>query len=379
MSTYLMLWLIRYSQNMNVERLKTILEAIQKDLKSTGVIAEIQNLRNHLQNTINQPQQPTHQQNLVKTKSSVSKKLNSSASNNFSPGWLQIIDEIGDSSLFGTELAEKIDSIFEKNQITPQAALTEIDEIVNSLTAFNSSLEQTVKGLNGLGIESDDLDAGECEIGYSIPRAFVNNKLTELESEIHELNFILNNISEVIHGEKVEYEVKTISSSDFLLYVSAGLSVTSFLGVALEKIITTYKTILEIKKLRKDLKDKGVPDKETKGIEKHANESMGKEIKKIVDEAIKEHYKEKNAERKNELTNGLTISLNKLSNRIDKGFNVEIRVKELPEPEEETELTEEQKVQIESIQQIQSSSKALEFIKISGEPILQLEEENGKK
>ncbi|MEL6559056.1 MAG: hypothetical protein AAFQ94_12785 [Bacteroidota bacterium] len=364
---------------MNVERLKTILEAIQKDLKSTGVIAEIQNLRNHLQNTINQPQQPTHQQNLVKTKSSVSKKLNSSASNNFSPGWLQIIDEIGDSSLFGTELAEKIDSIFEKNQITPQAALTEIDEIVNSLTAFNSSLEQTVKGLNGLGIESDDLDAGECEIGYSIPRAFVNNKLTELESEIHELNFILNNISEVIHGEKVEYEVKTISSSDFLLYVSAGLSVTSFLGVALEKIITTYKTILEIKKLRKDLKDKGVPDKETKGIEKHANESMGKEIKKIVDEAIKEHYKEKNAERKNELTNGLTISLNKLSNRIDKGFNVEIRVKELPEPEEETELTEEQKVQIESIQQIQSSSKALEFIKISGEPILQLEEENGKK
>ncbi len=197
--------------------------------------------------------------------------------------------------------------------------------------------------------------------------------MKSLNKEVAELNFILTTLSEAVTGEKTEFEVRTISSSEFLFVVSVGIYLAKVVSEVLEKIIDNYKKILEIKKLRNELKAAGVADKDTKGIEQHANNSMEIEITLLTNEIIANSPIKDNS-RKNELRNGVTIALNKIANRIDCGFNIEIRVKELPEAKE----TENKEI-IEMINVIKSNSKIMEFIKSGGQPILQLTESETQK
>ncbi|WP_179349772.1 hypothetical protein [Winogradskyella pacifica] len=358
---------------MNVERLHRILKDLDHLIKTEKIVTLLQQVRDHLQNQVSQPNQPAHQTNLVSALNKLYETLANSEYNNYSPSWKEIIEEISENVLFGIPLKKEIKEILSSNAITPAKALEDIKSIFNNLQAFQTATKSTLTGFKTLGIEEEDLEQGECELGYTIPRNYVENKLSELKNEIGELNFILNNISEAVTGEKQEYKVKTISSSDFLLYVIIGLQVADVLSKATERILNHYKQILEIKVLRNQLKEKGVPASKTKSIETHANGMMRDEIKAIAKEVIAEHYEGENG-RKNELENGLIISLNKLANRIDKGFNVEIRVESLPEPEEEEESTAEYEAKSELINSIKESSRKIEFIDTGGESILKLSE-----
>jgi len=358
---------------MNVERLHRILIDLDRDIKTDKIITLVQQIRDHLQNQVNQPNQPTHQTNLVNSLNNLYKALDNSKFNDYSPSWKEIISEISGEMELGIPLKNRIEGILASNSITPANALEEIKKIFDNLQEFQTAIKSTLTGLKALGIEEEDLEAGQCELGYTIPREYVENKLSELKDEIGELNFILNNISEAVTGEKQEYEVKTISSSDFLLYVIIGLQVAEVLSNATERILNIYKGILEIKLLRNQLKEQGIPASKTKSIETHANGMMKEEIKSIVKEVMDEHYNGENG-RKNELQNGLTISLNKLANRIDKGFNVEIRVQSLPEPMENEEPTEEYEAKSELINSIKESARNIKFIDTGGESILKLPE-----
>lgn len=360
---------------MNVERLHRILIDLDKDLKSSKIVQLINQVQTHLQHQVNQPNQPTHQTNLVTGLEKLYKALEQSAYNNYSPGYLQVISEISGDIEFGLNLKNKLKNILSSNAITPAKALKDIREIHEKTTAFQTAITNTIESFKTLGIQSEELEAGECEFGYTIPRKHIENKLSSLKEEIAELSFILNHISEAVNGEKEEFKVKAISSSDFLLYIIIGLQVADVISKATERILNHYKQILEIKNLRNQLKEKGIPATKTKEIEKHANGMMEEEIKKIAKEVIEEHYNGENG-RKNELENGLIISLNKLANRIDNGFNVEIRVKPLVEPKEEEEVPEDYQEKVELVSRIQQSAKNIEFIETKGESILGLKEKN---
>jgi len=328
-----------------------------------------------LQNQVNQPNQPAHQTNFIKSIENLYKALTYSKYNNYSPSWKQVINEVAVDNLFGIKLKSKIENILSANSITPAKALSDIKEINISYKKFKSAITSTLNGFEELGIEEEKLQPGQCELGYTIPRKFIDNKLSSFKNEIKELSFILNHISEAVVGEKQEFKIKTISSSDFLLYVIIGLQVADVLSKATERILNHYKQILEIKVLRNQLSEKGVPANNTNSIDSYANGMMESEIKKIAKDVLDEHYKGDNG-RKNELENGIVFALNKLANRIDNGFNVEIRVEPLPKPKKDENITEQEQTKIDLLNSIQENSEKIEFIETDGESILQLPENN---
>ena len=361
---------------MNVERLHRVIFDFQKDLQQTNILALIQAVKDNLQNVVNQPNQPAYQTNLVASIEELNKGLHSSKYNSYTPMFKETIAEITNRTNFGEDLKNGIERIFATNAITPAKALEDIGKIHSEIALIQTGITNTINGLESLNIEKEELEPGECELGYTIPRLFVENKLVELKNEISELNFILNIITEAVTGKTEEYKVKTISSSQFLLYVIIGLQVADVLSKATERILNHYKQILEIKVLRNQLSEKGVPAKETTPIEKYANSLMETEIKKIAKEIIDEHY-EGEKTRKNEIENGLTIALNKLANRIDNGFNIEIRVEPLPKAKEE-EKNSEYESQVNLINSIQLSAKKIDYIEAKGKSILHLPEKNEK-
>lgn len=362
---------------MNVERLHRVIFDFQNDLQKTNLLDVLQSVRDNLQNIVNQPNQSVYQTNLVTSIEELSKSLHNSKYNSYTPMFKETIAEITNEMKFGEELKKQIDDIFASNLITPAKALEDIDKIFNDITNVMTGIANAIGGLESLNIEKEELEPGTCELGYTIPRKFINNKLVELKNEISELNFILNIITEAVTGKNEDYKVKTISSSEFLLYIILSLNVANTLSKATERILNHYKQILEIKVLRNQLAEKGVPAKETISIEKYANSLMETEIKKIAKEIIDEHYNGENG-RKNEIQNGLTIALNKLANRIDNGFNVEIRVEPLPKPDKEK-TDENYESNSELIKSIQKSANNIDYIEARGKAILQLPESEQNK
>jgi hypothetical protein len=358
---------------MNAERLHAIAVALYKEMTDNNTVEKLQNLVESLQNVVNNPH-PSHQQNLANSLKVMYATVTDTPSDKFSPTWRQILTDIDGEDLFGQTLKTSIESIFARNQITLAVAMEELQQLHNRLKIFKIALNGCISAFQEFNIGDEKLTSGECEVGILIPRQAVDNHLLNFADELKDLSFIFNTFSEVATGKIDGLSIKTISSSDLLVYLSAAAPYAACLAVAIERTVSLYKQLLEIRKLHQELRVQGVPDNQTSGIENYANQLIEKGIETVSKEIVEQFYKENDKGRKNELTTAVRVSLNMLANRIDKGFNLEVRVE--PMAKEETEDADKADTQ-QFINLIQAATKNMRFLKLDGNPILKLPE--GKK
>lgn len=361
---------------MNAERLHVIAKAVKDDLSNTNIEGLLKQLLGNLQNHVNQPNQGQYQQNVSNVRTALYQALENSTSNDFPPTWRQALSELGATELLGLELRMKIEEIFSRNQITPSVAHSEIGKIYTKVNTLQAAFSQITEAFSQLSIGADDIEPGHCELGILIPRLFINNNLTEFGEEIAELDKILGVFAEISTGSRPDFKIRTVSSSDLTIFLDALPEIGACLAVAVERLIALYKTLLEIRKLNNGLKSQGVPAQSLEGVEGHANKIMDDGIDKLTSEIMKQFYKKKDDARKHELTIELKIKLKEIAARIDRGYNVEIRVKSVRAADgkggDKTDAA--QHVSI-----IQAAAKALQFMKQVGEPILSLPEVRPKK
>ena len=355
---------------MNAERLHAIVLSLSQEMSKNNVVGRMEELINALQRVVNQPH-PSHQQSLAQSLKAMYAAVTDAPSDNFSPAWRQILREIDGEDMFGNPLKVDIENVFARNQITPAVALEELQQLHQRLQAFKNALDQISSALQHFKIGDEKLTPGEAEIGILIPRDAVSNQLLDFAKELKELSFILNTFSEVATGKKDDLVIRTISSSDLLIHLQAAAPYAACLAVSVERVVALYKQLLEIRKLKQEIEKQGVPDKETTGIENYANQLMEKGIEKIAIEVVNEHHKKGDKARKNELTNAVRISLRRFANRVDHGYNIEVRVE--PLVKQEGQDKEEPELQG-AIAAIQSASRNMQFMKLEGKPILSLPE-----
>lgn len=360
---------------MNVEKLHKLAADLNEEDKSKKITKGFQLVISSLQNIINTPQQPALQNELTSQLNSLYELLGDSIVNELSPAWYQLLVELGIDDVFGDKLSQTIRGIIERNGITPASAKEELAGLAGKLKNTIGSFNQLTAGLKTFNIGFDELGEGECEIGILIPRVFIDNSFESLKDEIGELNFILNIFSEFFSGEKKTYELRTLSTTDPLITVGTSIVIAAGIAKCIGYVIDNYKKLLEIKELKRKLKEQDVPDGYLQGIEEHCNDYMAKKIEELTTELNKTHNAIEDKHRKNEILNGIRISLNKIANRIDRGFNFEVRVNEpeSPETDDENENIGET-TETAFYNEITSASKAMQFLKAEGNPILNLPE-----
>jgi biotin-(acetyl-CoA carboxylase) ligase len=359
---------------MNTERLHAITIEVLNDIKNTNTQSILQQLVKALQNQVNQPQTSEFQQQVSTHLTTLYTSLKNSHSNDFSPAWKQALQELGLNDLLGTSLHNRIKGIFERNKITPSVALQEIQDINKQFSTSKTSLEQIVSSFEVLKIGSEELKPGQCEIGILVPRLAINNKLSDFAIDLEEIDKIFGTFSELTTGARPGFNIRSVSSSDLSVFLDMLPVVAAGIAIAVERIVGLYKQILEIRKLHGELKEKGVPKKDLKGVMNHANTIMEKGIEQLVKDLLKKYYKNNDDGRRNELSIELRFSLNKIAKRIDKGYSVEVRVKPLSEGKDDIKKGEVTHKDTVHFQDILSASKNIEFIKLEGEPILTLPE-----
>ncbi len=358
---------------MNAERLNAVLLALKAEYDSQDIDRKLQSVVEKLEQVVNS-NHSSYQQELANALKLFRTSTNNAKSDLFSPMWRQILVEIGAEPLIGQALREHVDGILETNSITPAVALEEIRKIHSRVKSLRQAINQGADSFKYLGIGSERLNPGECEIGVLVPRSAIENRLLNFAAELKEIDFIVNTFTEIATGQREQIALKTVSSSDLLVYLSSNLPSAACIAVAVERVVALYKQLLEVRKLHGELRKQGVPAESIKGIESHANEIMSKGIEQLSVEIVAKYYHKKDGGRKNELITAAKVSLNKLANRIDRGFNVEVRVEQLAEGSAESKNEEKNQ----AVHTIFAASANMKFLKVDGPPILQLPESTEK-
>jgi hypothetical protein len=352
---------------MNAERLHIIALALKNDLEENEIIRKLDALVSSLQTFVGSNNTGT-QKSLVDARTAFYEAIAQSVVDSFPPAWKQILEEIGGIELFGSPLSEEIQRLFAENQMTPSVALEEMRALSSRLNEFQRNLVKLIEAAEFFDIGAEELSPGEAEIGISIPRRAVNNDLEGFTDELEEEKFILDTFSELTAGHKESLEIRTLSSSALLVYLGASTSLAVVVAKAVDFVVGKYKTILEIKKLQLEIQRLEMPDEISEKTKDYVNGVMDSAIEKFAVELVKEHYKQKDSGRRNEMTNGVRISLNRIANRIDRGFNFEVRI-EPPDEAGASQDSVEKAVKI-----IQAASANMQYMKLEGPPILALPE-----
>lgn len=359
---------------MNVERLLEIAKDVKADLTATGTVAKFGALVDALQQAVNQPQQPQPQGAFESAYANLLNSLETAPSNSFTASWTQTAREIGAEGLLGHQLAERVVTIITTNQITRQTALEELKQIRPRLVSLSEGVDGLINAIGKLGFVPADLEPGTGELSIVVPREFVDNELGRFAVELRTLDFIFGSLARLAAPDHRSFQIRAIGSSDLQIILTAGPAALWVFGHCVDKILAWVKEVLEIKQLWNDLKNRepAYPEGVIAGLEEHANMLVTERIAALREELLAEDKTDRSGAEKNELGNAVEKALRRLARRIDRGFQVEVRVQPLPPVEDDVGETEERKRMREVIALVEEVAPKLQYPTTHLDPILSL-------
>jgi hypothetical protein len=367
---------------MNAERLHAIAQALREEVTGTSYPEHLEQLADGLQKVVEAPNQPGPQEQVSGARENLNNVLRVVPSNTYSPAWEEALNELGVAEIVGEPLLERIEEILTANEITPTTAQAEIAEIRDRVNAFVAALDQVIFAFDFFSIGSEELPPGEFEIGFLIPRDQVDHGLEELGKEFVQLKRIIGPFSELAGEGRPEVKVRSVSSSEFQVFLDSAPATAALFIAALERVLAVYKQVLDIRQKHRELSENSdLSEEAIKPLAEAASEMMGRRTREIAEELIAEANTGAEG-RDNELLTEIRLQLNALAERIDRGYNVEVRAGELPESTDEDELGEDlDPATRKAAETVLEAQKGIEFMNVSGKPILSLEqaeEEEGK-
>ena len=240
---------------------------------------------------------------------------------------------------------------------------------------FVQRLRNLEEALKELGIAEEPLQPGEVELGVLIPRSEVDNKLGALAVEIEKIDKILKLFSVVATGNRDEFEIAYISSSDPKIFVRPSLKTAALVAGTVALILEILNGIADLKTKFDDIQDSGIEEKHLKGLQKGIEEKLQSELERIRKELLEEYSCHAKASDKNENDNRLKIAIEQLAPRLERGYSVEVRVEPLPEPKKEDEgqpEDPEQQDEFRLVEDLQGAASQIRRIPPTSRPVLSL-------
>ncbi|RYH60464.1 MAG: hypothetical protein EON54_10770 [Alcaligenaceae bacterium] len=192
------------------------------------------------------------------------------------------------------------------------------------------------EGMGELGVEwvhVEDAESGG-EIGLLIPREAVGETLPALTEEFQQLALLFRAINELTGAQNYDPKVRTISSTDWQVFLDLGPEQILVWVVIVERIVSLFKSNLEIKTLQRSLSEKGMPKKITDLIEKEIEKQVSSSIAGLASDVVSQYSSIDDKPRLNEVETQLRRGLRYLAKRLNQGAQVEINVEVPDDPGE---------------------------------------------
>lgn len=360
---------------MNASRLLEIVQLIDGVEKAYQTQEALNNVFSAIRGLVSQPSQATYQSEFAAALE-VLRKLMDDVRDKFQPAQVKILEEIGAAEFFTDDLVSEISGWVSKNVATPAVAQEKLSNLISDREAYLAEIRQLSNNLQRVGVEVNELEFGQAEIGFLLPRELFNNHLDDLIKELDVVKKVIRAFSEAATGSVEPIEVRQISTSDPLFFFGLNLETIVLIGGAVTWALNSWRQVEDIRKVRAET-EKIAAFKDDPIEELFANK-----IKSQVEIAVAEKTREivskitGNQPRKNEQENQIKWALESIISRVERGMTVEIRL--LPSPvseadmESETEEIVDRSDQLTGYNALNEIASQLIFPKMVGEPVLQI-------
>ena len=261
--------------------------------------------------------------------------LEACPSNDLVPSLARIMRETGAEQITGHGLAQRMREQLAMNQITPAKAVEALNALAAEITSFLTAAKSVTDGLSNLNVSADMLEATEHELGVAIPGAFIGPDLDGFAKELRLLDRHVKAFAEVTGGGPGSCKLRSIGTGCFEVFAVAPPAAAAAVAFAIERIVALYKSILEIRLLRKQLSERNASADAMRLLEEDERKGVARELDTIRDEILSAHAGDLKLDkaRRNELKIALRQALHYLAERIDRGFDFEIRTAPVSEQE----------------------------------------------
>lgn len=274
---------------MNAEQLNAVCKELQKEISTQNLIARLQKLQNLLDKAISQPNQPQLHVDIAKHRDELTNILSSVEEQERTVTKKQIIEEIGGTNILGGALLKRIQDSFTQNEVTLGVVSKDIGEMHAELSNFSQGIDQLIVGFDRFNIGFEELAPYTAELGILIPRREGKEDLKFFAKDIAKLDQELQVFSELATGEAARYQIRTISSSDFSIFLNVSPITTGLIISIIWGLMVGYDKLLDIRLKRQELKKLKAPDPIMKGTEEWAEGIMEKVIGEITVDVMKQY------------------------------------------------------------------------------------------
>lgn len=361
---------------MNAEQLNAVCRELKREIESNKLVQKLQQLESALGSTVNQPGQAQHQQEVRTHREALKEVLEKIEAENRPVSKKLIISELGADRVLGEGLLDRIEDSFTQVDVTPSVVHSDVTAMRQELEELLAGLDHLINGFDRFGIGMDELDPYAAELGVLIPRRKESTRLQGLASDLRHLDKELRVFQELATGDSRNFEVRSISSSDFQFFLDLLPETGAAIASAIAALTLAYDKLLDIRLKRKQLADNDAPVEVTTEIDKWAERIMADAIDKLTDEFIDKYSEIDRADgREHELRTALRISLKQISARLDVGYHFSVRVGPLPDQseEEDEEGADERERKAAVVQAIKEDGSRIEHRALPGDPVLPLE------
>lgn len=360
---------------MNAEQLHTTCLELRKEIDSLGLLSELQQLASALQNSVNQPNQPQHQEQIGTSKNKLISSLQRVESFERPATKQHIIKEIGGSDLLGGSLKSRIEESFSQLEVTPALVQKDIAEMHSELESFREGIDQLIAGFERLGIKADELNGYIAELAILIPRRQNADDLEFFSKDLKNLNRELQHFNELVTGSAEPFRIRSLSSSDYSVFLQLLPETAQAVVSTIALLLFGYEKLLDIRKKRADLVKEEAPELLIGEMDKWAESLMSEKIDQITDDLMEQFQDVDRADlRGNELKGHVRLSVKKLAGRIDVGYHFSARIGEVKEPSEadaeDEELVAEYERKSNLIESVKMNASNIEYQSMDGEPVL---------
>ena len=246
----------------------------------------------------------------------------------------QVIDELDLKTLFPPAPRQEINKIVSANSFDSAALAEALREQIKKYQTKIDYLSQLDRSLRGLSAEYTFVEDDRAEVGLLLPREIVGETLPELTKEFDKISFLARAINELTGEQNYDPRVATISSSWWQIFLEVPIDQVTLWAIAIERIVSLFKSNLEIKNLQKQLSEKSMPENILKLISEEVEKKVSSELRQIATDITGQFSKIEDQGRKNEVETQLRQGLHFLANRLNQGAQVEINVGVPDEPKD---------------------------------------------
>ena len=237
---------------MKLEKLHNLIYDLNEEVIANELAGTLSKYHQALAQSIAQPAEDTSNAFTAATEQ-LDSAVQDSVADKLPPSDKRMLEQIGGSRYFGSQLRARLKAIIEEQSPTPGLAVTEIQKFTASATKFYSTLATLLGALDQLNIDMDFTGTNEYEIGVTLPPKIFKDNLDDFSKELKRVDRHLRAFGELAADDPSSCRIRAVADGSVDLFLSALPEVAAVIADSIQQLAILYLLILKIRTSRQDL------------------------------------------------------------------------------------------------------------------------------